>query len=77
METVIVCWVWEGKEGNIFADQRLFALQSGLFLSLRSVILMGTYVFATSIIAGIGAATLAASEIVRQVSHHDSVWVPS
>lgn len=44
----------------------MFALQSGLALSLRSVIVMGTYVFATSMVASLGSVTLAASEIMRQ-----------
>ena len=36
-------------------------------LAQRPLILQGTYVFATSIIASLGAITLAASEIMRQV----------
>ena len=45
----------------------LHTLQSGLALSVRSIVMMGTYVTATSLIASLGATTLAASEILRQV----------
>lgn len=46
---------------------KLLSVQSGLALSGRSIVMMGTYVTATSLIAGLGATTLAASEILRQV----------
>ena len=55
---------FKDKHGDEYSCQWL---QSGLALSMRSVIVMGTYVFATSLISSLGATTLAASEIMRQV----------
>lgn len=52
---------------NSYPKAVIDSLQSGLALSMRSIVMMGTYVTATSLIAGLGATTLAASEILRQV----------
>ena len=40
--------------------------QSGLSLSARSLTVMGTYVFATTLVSSIGSTALAAHEILRQ-----------
>jgi len=53
---------------NLKDSHHITALRlSGLALSMRSVVIMGTYVFATSLISSLGAVTMAASEIMRQV----------
>ena len=44
-----------------------FCAQSGLALSVRNLSTMGAIVFGTTIVSGMGTASLAAHEILRQV----------